>query len=311
MAEERALTKEELKAKEYVDFYYFWLFHYCGRNYSRELSKRLPLQEEQQREDIAENIYWGHLFSTMFPQFISGFANVDDLFLEGTRAPENAPYTLLQILYKELPIEKDIQRNPDYNYGMEILGTSGAHLSTEGHLRGRVIVSIDLNAPNSVLLYELSKLRDTTFEAFPKYFDAPNIYDLQGGYLHESKVIKQITNASFAVKDDAAKAIGLWDILDGKYAIFHNFAEVWGVISGASVENILIGDEVPLAEPEKGTDEAVLSLIKNKDETRFAPCGWTQVETNTLHTPDGNLFFKVKRKGAKYVWFICSSSDMI
>ena len=31
MAEERALTEEEQKAKEYVDFYYYWLFQYGGR----------------------------------------------------------------------------------------------------------------------------------------------------------------------------------------------------------------------------------------------------------------------------------------
>ena len=42
MTNERLLSDDEQKAKEHVEFYYFWLFHYCARNYEKELRHKLP-----------------------------------------------------------------------------------------------------------------------------------------------------------------------------------------------------------------------------------------------------------------------------
>lgn len=244
MEDERELTGEEQKAKEFVDFYYFWLFHYCSRNYYLELKKRLPAltlenfsEVNSQRQYIAQKIYWGHPLSSMFPQFLDDdCTDVDDL-LDGDLVSLDYPISLLETLCEKKPIYRSVERNTDY--GMEIIGTSDAHISTDGRLRGSIIAKIDLSAPNSVILYELSKLRESTFKAFPEYFNAPPLYGLQGDYLLESKIIKQTTNASFAVKDDAARAIGLWfwDTIDA-HAVVSTFADAWKIIGGDPVPGI-------------------------------------------------------------------------
>ena len=38
MEEQKTHTPEEQKAKEYVDFYYFWLLNYCARNFMKEVN---------------------------------------------------------------------------------------------------------------------------------------------------------------------------------------------------------------------------------------------------------------------------------
>lgn len=300
MAEERKLSEEERKAKEYVDFYYFWLFHYCGRNYSAELRKRIPpfsgddsLGEHEQRRAIAQEIYWGHPLSSMYPQFLydEDFTDTDDLF-DGHTVPESLPSTLLQHLYDGCPISRHVERNK--SYGMEILGTSGAHISTDGHLRGSIIARIDLRSPNSVILYELSKLRSATFRVFPEYFDAPQMHGLQGDYLHESQIIKQTTDAAFAVKDDAARAIGLWlwDAIDGQYAIFDSFAEAWKVICGEAVENILVGDACFTDSESESESEAATGAYE------------TLLGSGEGDVTGHNIFFTAKRIGARGTWEI-------
>lgn len=248
MIEEKELSTEEQKAKEYVDFYYFWLFHYCSRNYENELKNHLPpltasnfSEAYSQRHQLAQTIYYGHPLSSMYPHFLNDdYTDVDDLF-DGDCVPFEHPTHLLEKLYDKQPISREVQRDGDY--GMKVIGTSGAHLSSKGHLRGKVIAKIDLRLPNSVILYELSKLRETKFDKFPDFCDAPDLFGLQGNFLHESEIIKKTTNASFAVKDDAARAIGLWfwDTIDA-HAMVETFADAWKLIVGTVPEGFILSE---------------------------------------------------------------------
>ncbi len=65
--------------------------------------------------------------------------------------------------------------------------------------------------------------------------------------MHQASIIKQTTSASFSVKDDAARAIGLWfyDAIEGPFAIFKNFAEAWKTICNEPVVDILVGEDIP------------------------------------------------------------------
>lgn len=249
MMDEKTLSEEEQKAKEYVDFYYFWLFHYCGRNYSRELDKRIPhyngtydYSVAEQRQNIAQEIYWAHPLSRMYPQFLPGddFTEVDELYCEDC-SPDDQPDVILENLYNGIPIKRNIEYNN--SYGTEIIGTNGAFISTDGHLRGTIIAKIDLRAPISSILFELSKLKEERFDSFPNFLDAPPLAGIKGNYTHQYNIIKQMTRASFSVKDDAARAIGLWfyDAIDGSFAIFKSFAEVWKVICKEPTADILVG----------------------------------------------------------------------
>ena len=246
MTDEKTLSEEEQKAKEYVDFYYFWLFHYCGRNYRRELDKRIPHYNGvcdssvyEQRQNIAQEIYWAHPLSSMHPQFLPNedFTNLEELFYRDC-ASEWLPNAILEKLYDGEHIERNIAYNQPY--GVEIIGTSGAHISTDGHLRGSIIAKIDLRAPVSSILFELSKLKEEKFDSFPNFLDAPPLGGLEGNYMHQASIIKQTTSASFSVKDDAARAIGLWfyDAIEGPFAIFKNFSEVWKTICREPVAGI-------------------------------------------------------------------------
>lgn len=265
--DEKTLGEDEKKAKEYVDFYYFWLFHYCGRNYRRELDKRIPHYNGaydssvyEQRQGIAQEIYWAHPLSSMHPQFLpdEDFTDIEELFYRDC-ASEHLPDALLGKLYEGEPLERNIAHNQPY--GVEIIGTSGAHISTDGHLRGSIIAKIDLRSPVSSILFELSKLKEEKFNSFPNFLDAPPLVGLEGNYVHQANIIKQTTNASFSIKDDAARAIGLWfyDTIEGPFAIFKNFAEVWKTICREPVADIqFAGDEAESA------DDAFFTAVRGE-----------------------------------------------
>ena len=298
MSEERELTVEEQKAKEYVDFYYFWLFHYCGRNYRRELNKRLPPHTDhassEQRRGIAQEIYCAHPISSMHPQFLPGddCTDFEELFYQDC-ASDELPCAILEILYEGRPLRRNIEHVQAY--GVEILGTNGAHISTDGHLRGSIIARIDLRAPVSSILFELSKLKEAKFESFPNFLDAPQIMGLQGNYLHQRNIVQQTTNSSFAVKDDAARAVGLWfwDAIEGPYAILNNFAEAWKVICGEPVPGILVGDEIPY--PEHVPEDESLDVWRE------------QAKTDEGQGATADLFFEIARKdNPKHTWNIPS-----
>ncbi len=265
--DEKTLGEDEKKAKEYVDFYYFWLFHYCGRNYRRELDKRIPHYNGaydssvyEQRQGIAQEIYWAHPLSSMHPQFLpdEDFTDIEELFYRDC-ASEHLPDALLEKLYEGEPLERNIAHNQPY--GVEIIGTSGAHISTDGHLRGSIIAKIDLRSPVSSILFELSKLKEEKFNSFPNFLDAPPLVGLEGNYVHQANIIKQTTNASFSIKDDAARAIGLWfyDTIEGPFAIFKNFAEVWKTICREPIADIqFAGDEA------ESTDNAFFTAVRGE-----------------------------------------------
>lgn len=238
MCKEIELSADEKKAKEFVEFYYFWLFHYCARNYHLELSKQLSLTSYEDRQYMAQFIYSGHRLSSLYPTFceLDNFTDVGSLFDEGL-VPYDDTISLLNCLYNGEQVSRNVGFNQEY--GVEIIGTSGTHISNEGQLRGSIIAKIDLRAPNSVILYELSKIRDTKFKVFPERFDAPRLFGLQGNYVHESKIIQQTTKASFSAKDDAARAIGLWcwDTID-RLGVVNRFADAWKLICGDPVPRI-------------------------------------------------------------------------
>ena len=286
MAEEKELSQEELKAKEYVDFYYFWLFHYCGRNYRREIDKRLTpraetvysdrctanwpefLATQDRQKNTAVEMYLSHPLSSMHPQFSpdEDFTDTDNLFFQDC-ASDEYPSTLLEILHEGRQLCKNIELVK--SLGMEILGTCGASVSTEGYLRGSIIARIDLNAPISSLLYELSKLKKARFESFPNFLDAPPIVGIPGDYLHQKDMIQQTTNSSFAVKDDAPRAIGLWfwDSIEGPYTIFDSFAGVWKAVCGEALPG------VQYEEMEKEDIFRTVSLENNPQKTWAVPTG--------------------------------------
>ena len=254
MTEERELTPEEQKAKEYVDFYYFWLFNYCTRNYKRELIKQLPILDHnlpnyKQRTDIARKIYWRHPIRGLSPQIYdyedptSGVVE-DNLSSVGGATPDR-PTTILETLYDEKDLYRGARKAPAC--GLEILGTDRASISSDGRLGGYIIAKIDLLAPVDDIVAALLQIKQTRFECFPNFIDTPigAIYseDMPGGfYIQQSNKIKQAGKASFAVKDDAARALGLWfwDVIDGEKKIFANFADTWKTIQGDQVKGISI-----------------------------------------------------------------------
>ena len=255
--EERTLSAEELKAKEYVDFYYFWLFNYCGRNFQKEIELRglecasENYKEFKQKEEAARTIYWGHPLRNIYPQ-IADYEDptgvIDDLYSFVGDATRYKPSTILESLYDGVPLGRGARKAQ--GGGVKILGTDRAHVSTDGHLRGYVIARIDLLAPIDSVIFELSKLKETKFESFPDFLSCPvggEPPQDTGNYIHQKDFIKRNTQASFAVKDDEARAIGLWfwDVIDGPKAIFKNFAEAWKVTQGEKVPDILVGDEIP------------------------------------------------------------------
>lgn len=312
--DEKTLNEEEQKAKEYVDFYYFWLFHYCGRNYSRELNKRIPHYNgvydssvDEQRQLIAQEIYGAHPLSSMHPQFFPGedFADIDDLF-EQDCASESLPNVILEKLYTGEELRKNITYNSQY--GVEIIGTSGAHISTDGHLRGSIIAKIDLRAPVSSILFELSKLKEEKFDSFPNFMDAPTLGELEGNYVHQASIIKQTTSASFSVKDDAARAIGLWfyDAIEGHFAIFKNFAEAWNTICKVPVEDILVGDDIPSHDynnSDMGKDEQLCLF----HEQYFANNETDLTDSeNEIEQGDDVFFVAARKENTKITWDIPS-----
>jgi len=256
MTEERELTLEEQKAKEYVDFYYFWLFNYCTRSCCREIDEKAPrlrgehsAKEHAQREGLARATYQRHLLSRIHPQIydfeeVTGGVLVDNLSFVGNATPNN-PSTILEMLYDDAPICRGAKKAQ--SSGLEVLGTDKASLSTDGRLGGYIIAKIDLLAPINDILAELLKLQETKFDFFPASLAAPICgtppRSIPGYiYLQQSNTIKQAGKASFAVKDDAARAIGLWfwDVIDGSRAIFKDFAEAWRVTCGEQVSDILV-----------------------------------------------------------------------
>lgn len=269
--------EEQQKAQEYVGFYYFWLFHYCARNYEKELQNKLPphiekpatsgqkispsketkielyhdvkikdfvegaeefkqeminnlslsdattahnhmkeyieplasyLDRLNERDSLAEDIYFGHPLSRLAPNLAGdrGFTKVNSLFDSG--APSNFPELILQRLYEDDPLARIFSLSS--NEGMELLGTSNAHISNDGHLRGNIIIKFDLNSPECVLLQFISQLKKQKFDSFPQYIDFPSSSIRYDDYASQYEIIKKTTNSSFAVKDDAARAVGLW-----------------------------------------------------------------------------------------------------
>lgn len=277
MTNEKLLNDDKQKAKEHVEFYYFWLFHYCARNYEKELRRKLPqaiqkpltsnkklnppsgtgvktfcyakgrniqegikaltqemennlslsdctaasqhmkeyveplinyLDRLEERNNLAENIYYGHPLSRMDPCFWDekDFTKVNSLFEAG--APSDRPELILQSLYEDEMILRIFYLSK--NEGIEVLGTSGAHISEEGHLRGNIIIKFDLNSPEFTLQHYISQLKKRKFDSFPSYLDAPDLHPHFDDYMSQYEIIKKTTQSSFAVKDDAARAVGLW-----------------------------------------------------------------------------------------------------
>ena len=305
MAEEKELSAEEEKAKEYVDFYYFWLFNYCARNYLQELNSRATLDYcspeshnlRIQRERIAKKLYWGHPLSKLAPRFnsIDDCTEVTELLRIAGGVKESAPDALKK-LYEDNQLDKWAGIAP--SDGLEILGTSGAYISKDGYLRGHIIVKIDLLTPISEITTELSKLKEEKFERFPDFLDSPEIQRYSGtnDYLLQRKVIKEGRKASFAVKDDAARAIGLWfwDAIDGEWAIFNNFADAWKVIQGDRVPYILVGEDT---EPKSYSRGENLELPENF-EAKMSEAGLSE-ELRTIVITHASILASTARRMSK------------
>lgn len=250
----RKRAAEEKAAKEYVEPYYFWLFNYCGRNYRREIDLLLPpikkgIRElDKKREESAGKIYWEHRFSSMSPQFLKEkdyYTSITSLLSSAGGAGELSPCAILASLYNGKILERGVKSAS--KCGVEILGIGNAHLSSDGTLQGQVIAQIDLHAPISAILFELSRIKEKKFDAFPRLSDVSDLSKLPENYPDHKKVIKQTTKASFSSKAENKRAVGLWlwDAIDGPRAVFDNLTDAWKAIRGEKVGYILTKGESP------------------------------------------------------------------
>ena len=246
----------EDKNRKYVEFYYFWKFHYCVRNYWSEIDKILTggerkriLSVPEKHEKIIRKIYYSHPLSRMDPKFPDdgvSFTELDDLIFEDDGATFSNPHHLLSILCSGREIDKSFVSD-DHAGGIIILGTNGSYVDENGALRGKIIAEIDLSSPLPSIAYEISRLQATKFAKYPDFMDGPELSAFFGDYQVLADIIKEHTNSSFSVNDDSARAIGLWfwDMLAGPEPIFKSFAELWAIITRQDHENFLIEKNTP------------------------------------------------------------------
>lgn len=247
----------EEKARKYVEFYYFWKFHYCVRNYWSEIDKlisggkkKIVLSTSDKQEKTIRKIYYSHPLSRMEPKFPDigvSYTDLDELVFEDDGATFKKPHHLLSILCADREIDKSFVSD-DQPGGISILGTNGAYVDQNGALRGKIIAEIDLSAPLPSISYELSRLQAAKFVKFPDFMDGPEeLTEFFGDYQILADIIKNQTDSAFSVKDDPARAIGLWfwDMLSGPDSIFESFSELWTLITTQDQERFLVEPYLP------------------------------------------------------------------
>ena len=245
------------KARKYVEFYYFWKFHYCVRNYWSEIDKlisggekKLALSTSDKQEKTIRKIYSAHPLSRMNPKFPDvgvSYTDLDELVFEDDGATFKNPHRLLSILCADREIDKSFVSD-DQPGGISILGTNGAYIDQNGVLKGKIIAEIDLSAPLPSISYELSRLQGAKFAKFPDFMDGPEeLTEFFGDYQILADIIKNQTNSAFSVNDDPARAIGLWfwDMLSGPHSIFESFSELWTLITTQDHQKFLIEPYLP------------------------------------------------------------------
>lgn len=288
-------SDKEQKAKEFVDFYYFWLFHYCSRNYWREIVNFLSPKSKlaigtysDEQENIVRKIYYAHPLYSMEPCFSYEemiFREIDELFFETNGASLSKPHQIIEALYNGELLDRVYYKRNTFD-SFRVIGTNGAYVSKDGNLRGKLLAEIDLSASISSIIYELSKIKGAKFLSFPNFLDSPQRYDIQENYILNAEIIKEATDASFSKKDDAARAIGLWiwDTLEGESRLCDSFSELWSLICTKEHKNLYIYDNPKLL-ADTPDIEKITADIDNTDDEFFIK-------------DDNNSFFCVIRKDA-------------
>lgn len=251
----RSAEKTEMeaeKAKKFVEFYYFWKFHYCVRNFWIEIDKVLTGGKKAaklpsfHKVKILERIYTSHPLSRMqpaFPPVGAIYGDIDELVFDDDGATFAVPHHIIDILLSGRELDKSFVSD-DQHSGMTILGTNGISISGDGKLRGKIIAEIDLSSPLDSITLEISRLKKAKFKKVSEVFDFVPELDIYGDYQILADIIRKATHSSFSANDDPARAIGLWfwDMLSGPDSIFVNFAELWALITTGQNEKFYIAD---------------------------------------------------------------------
>lgn len=254
MYKNEGMPRDEEKSKKIVEFYCFWKFHYCTRNFWLEIdrvvnngSKNAVRTISDEHKIILKKIYLAHPLSRMGPKFFEGedYNEIDEILAAGNGITFQKPHEFLELLCMDGEPDKSYIED-DFHGCLKILGTNGMYISKNGELRGKIIAEIDLSSSLDSISLEISRLKQARFQEFPNFVDSPEFNSLDADPNLVAKLIKMKSDSSFSVNDDPARAIGLWfwDMLCGPEPVFENFAELWSVIATQKNDKFYIGDNI-------------------------------------------------------------------
>ena len=254
MTEGIKLTEAE-QAKEYVEFYYFWRFNYCARNYRRAINRLVAVEQkisdkDKKREVAASEKYWEHPLSKMSPNFgksAGRYTSIDGLLSDAGGIKELSCDFLKTLISQETVVRKVVRAQS----AVELLGVC-KKMPSGGYLGGEIVAKIDLSEPTHVILFELSRLRKASLKSFSSFF-CPSYQILPKDYIAQRDLIKNTLQTDFSQKAEAGRAIGLWfwDAVDGSRAIFKNFSQAWKAVLGDKAIKTLTGEALPPQPPRR------------------------------------------------------------